>query len=80
LLNTEKAEQLIFIHDNFWEIEPHIQTWKIMSDKEKAKEQQRLGATQQPQPSTSSQAASEAAGSQTPSQAASQEPTEGQIY
>ena len=80
LLNTEKTEQLIFIHDNFWEIEPHIQTWKIMSDKEKAKEQQRLGATQQPQPSTSSQAASEAAGSQTPSQAASQDPTEGQIY
>ena len=50
LLNTEKAEQLIFIHNNFWTIEPHIQTWKTMSDKERAKEKQRLEATQ-PQPS-----------------------------
>ena len=76
LLNTEKAEQLIFIHDNFWEIEPHIHTWKTMTDKEKEKEQQRLQGTEEAQPGTSAQAAS----SQTPSQAASQEPTEGQIY
>ncbi len=65
LLNTEKAEQLIFIHDNFWTLEPFMDSWKVMTDKEKEEEQQRLAATQaredSPRPSTSSQ-------SQTPSQ------------
>jgi hAT family C-terminal dimerisation region len=65
LLNTDKAEQLIFIHDNFWLLEPFMDSWKVMTDKEKEEEQQRLAATQareeSPRPSTSSQ-------SQTPSQ------------
>jgi hAT family C-terminal dimerisation region len=65
LLNTEKAEQLIFIHDNYWTLEPFMDTWKVMTDKEKEEERQRLAATQareeSPRPSTSSQ-------SQTPSQ------------
>lgn len=45
LLNTEKAEQLIFIHDNYWEVEPYIKNWKIRTDKEKAKEKQRREQT-----------------------------------
>ena len=45
LLNTEKAEQLIFIHDNYWEVEPYIKSWKIRTDKEKAKEKQRREQT-----------------------------------
>ncbi len=68
LLNTDKAEQLIFIHDNFWLLEPFMDSWKVMTDKEKEEEQQRLAATQasqatqarepredSPRPSTSSQ-------------------------
>jgi hypothetical protein len=72
LLNTDKAEQLIFIHDNFWLLEPFMDSWKVMTDKEKEEEQQRLAATQasqatqarepredSPRPSTSSQTPSQ---------------------
>jgi hypothetical protein len=37
LLNTEKAEQLIFIHDNYWLLEPFMDSWKVMTARRKKK-------------------------------------------
>jgi KRAB domain-containing zinc finger protein len=38
LLNSERAEQLIFIHDNYWLVEPTIKSMKIRTDRERGKE------------------------------------------
>jgi len=51
LLNTERAEQLIYIHENYWANEPSIKTWKLRSDQERGKE--RAATQNEPQPSTS---------------------------
>jgi hypothetical protein len=40
LLNTEKAEQLIYIHDNYWLVSPFIKKWKLKTDRESAKEKE----------------------------------------
>jgi hAT family C-terminal dimerisation region len=67
LLATERAEQLIFIHDNYWAVEPTIKKWKLRSDRERGKDRPQPRLTQEqeeqedvddPQPSTSSQSQS----------------------
>jgi len=40
LLNTEKAEQLIYIHDNYWLVSPFIKKWKLKTDRESVKEKE----------------------------------------
>jgi hAT family C-terminal dimerisation region len=61
LLNSERAEQLIFIHDNYWLKEPTIKSMKFRSDKERGKDRPRPPLSQQvddpddPQPGPSSQ-------------------------
>jgi hypothetical protein len=60
LLNTERAEQLIFIHENYWAVEPTIQKWQLRSDKERGRTKLPLSQPEEelvddPQPSTSSQ-------------------------
>ena len=69
LLNTEKAEQLIFIHDNYWTLEPFMDSWKVMTDKEKQEERQRLADTQarqgSPRPGSSSQTPTQSSQAQT---------------
>jgi hypothetical protein len=40
LLNTEKAEQLIYIHDNYWLVSPVIKKWKLKTDRESTKEKE----------------------------------------
>jgi hypothetical protein len=60
LLNSERAEQLIFIHDNYWLVEPTIKSMKIRADRERGKERprpqiQEVEDPDDPQPGTSSQ-------------------------
>jgi hypothetical protein len=66
LLATERAEQLIYIHDNYWIVEPTIKKWQIRSEKERGRnrpkprltQEQEESAVDDPQPSTSSQSQS----------------------
>jgi hypothetical protein len=63
LLNSERAEQLIFIHDNYWLVEPTIKCMKIRSDRERGKDRprpqiQEVEDPDDPQPGTSSQSQS----------------------
>jgi hAT family C-terminal dimerisation region len=62
LLNTEKAEQLIFVHDNYWNVEPTIKKWQTRNRSSKkptqSQESQESGRSQEeavddPQPGTS---------------------------
>jgi hAT family C-terminal dimerisation region len=63
LLNTERAEQLIYIHENYWVVEPTIKKWQLRSDKERGKDRPKPPLSQveedvdvdDPIPSTSSQ-------------------------
>jgi len=62
LLNTERAEQLIYIHENYWAVEPIIDKWQVRSDKERGRNRPKppLSQTEEalvddPQPSSSSQ-------------------------
>ena len=66
LLATERAEQLIFIHDNYYNVEPTIKKWQIRSEKERGRnrpkprltQEQEESAVDDPQPSTSTQSQS----------------------
>jgi len=62
LLNTEMAKQLIFIHENYWAVEPTIQKWQLRADKERGRDRPKPPLSQpeeelvdDPEPSTSSQ-------------------------
>jgi hAT family C-terminal dimerisation region len=61
LLNTERAEQLIYIHENYWVVEPTIKKWQLCSNKERGKDRPKPPLSQveedvdDPIPSTSSQ-------------------------
>ena len=63
LLSTERAEQLIYIHDNYWDIEKTIKSWKIRPDRERGQNRSQPETSEDmfadPRPGTSSQSQSQ---------------------
>ena len=62
LLSTDRAEQLIYIHDNYWDIEKTIKNWKIRPDRERGQNRSQPESEDMladPRPGTSSQSQSQ---------------------
>jgi len=74
LLNTDKAEQLIYIHDYYWDIEKTIKNWKIRPDRERGRDRSNPHESAEeifsdPQPGSSqSQSQSQTPSAKTPRQ------------
>jgi hypothetical protein len=74
LLNTDKAEKLIYIHDNYWDIEKTIKNWKIRPDRERGRDRSNPHESAEeifsdPQPGSSqSQSQSQTPSAKTPRQ------------